>query len=77
MTNLLILCVPGFGTTCNGITAIPFPGTQDTKDKTSLVYIIIIDNIEMETTLKGTNKKTDKRTLDYKIAHAHITHARD
>ena len=31
----------------------------------------------METTLKGTNKKTDKRTLGYKIAHAHITHARD
>ena len=33
--------------------------------------------IQDYTETKGTNKKTDKRTLDYKIAHAHITHARD
>ena len=56
----------------------PFRSPGRRTQRTRLVcYIIYIDKTEMETTLKGTNKKTDKRTLDYKIAHAHITHARD
>ena len=43
-------CTKKWGGVCYGITAIPFPGTQDTKDKT-FCYIIYIDKTEKQTAL--------------------------
>ena len=55
------------------------PGRRTQRTRLVLFYIIYFDITETKTTLKGTNRKTDKRLLDYEIthAHSHITHARD